>query len=119
MNRRKVGAEYERYAAHFLEKQGYQIIEYNYCCRLGEIDIVARDGRYLVFVEVKYRSDSWKSIMAGRSQEDSVCSSSGIQVLAARSSLVSAKAEEAAAPRARQRIKLRISTPNDFLFSIA
>ena len=58
MNRRKVGAEYERYAAHFLEKQGYQIIEYNYCCRLGEIDIVARDGRYLVFVEVKYRSDS-------------------------------------------------------------
>ena len=48
MNRRKVGAEYERYAAHFLEKQGYQIIEYNYCCRLGEIDIVARDGRLSV-----------------------------------------------------------------------
>ncbi|MEY8426145.1 YraN family protein [Lachnospiraceae bacterium 46-15] len=58
MNRRKVGAEYESYAAHFLEEQGYRIVECNYRCRMGEIDIIAREGRYLVFVEVKYRSDS-------------------------------------------------------------
>ena len=38
-----------------MTEQGYQIIEYNFRCRLGEIDIVARDGAYLVFVEVKYR----------------------------------------------------------------
>lgn len=58
MNRRKVGAEYEERAAHFLEGQGYRIVERNYHCRLGEIDIVAREGGYLVFVEVKYRFDS-------------------------------------------------------------
>ncbi len=38
--------------------RGYEILEYNYRCRLGEIDIIARDGAYLVFCEVKYRSDS-------------------------------------------------------------
>lgn len=58
MNKRKIGAEYEDWAAHFLEEQGYRIVERNYRCRMGEIDIVAREGGYLVFVEVKYRSDS-------------------------------------------------------------
>lgn len=31
-------------------------MEYNYRCRRGEVDLIARDGEYLVFVEVKYRS---------------------------------------------------------------
>lgn len=57
-NRRETGAKYERKAGKFLESQGYEILEYNYRCRLGEIDIIARDGEYLVFCEVKYRSDS-------------------------------------------------------------
>ena len=54
-NKRAVGSRYEAEAAVFLEKLGYKILEQNYRDRLGEIDIVARDGRYLVFVEAKYR----------------------------------------------------------------
>lgn len=55
MNRRAVGTAYERQAGNYLEEQGYRILEYNFRCRSGEIDIIARDGEYLVFVEVKYR----------------------------------------------------------------
>lgn len=54
-NNRKIGTKYERLAGAFLEKQGYEILEYNYRCHTGEIDIIARDGRYLVFCEAKYR----------------------------------------------------------------
>ncbi len=55
-NKRQIGTEMERLAGAYLEKNGYEIIEYNYRCRQGEIDIIARDGEYLVFCEVKYRS---------------------------------------------------------------
>lgn len=54
-NKRQTGAAYEEQAAHFLIKQGFQILERNYRCRQGEIDLIARDGDCLVFVEVKYR----------------------------------------------------------------
>ena len=40
----------------FLEKRGLQIREKNFRCRSGEIDLIAQDERYLVFVEVKYRT---------------------------------------------------------------
>lgn len=56
MNTRKIGTEYEKKATVFLEKQGYQILEHNYRCRMGEIDLIARHEGYLVFVEVKFRS---------------------------------------------------------------
>ena len=55
MNKRKTGQEQEAKAACFLKTQGYQILEQNYRCKRGEIDLVAREGQYLVFVEVKYR----------------------------------------------------------------
>lgn len=58
MNKRAVGTSYEKKVGAFLEQQGYQILEYNYRCRTGEIDIIARDGAYLVFVEVKYRKNA-------------------------------------------------------------
>lgn len=45
-------------AADFLKKQGYCISEINFRCKFGEIDIVATDGEYLCFVEVKYRTSS-------------------------------------------------------------
>ena len=51
-NQRSVGARYEQVAGKYLEQQGYQILQYNYRCRQGEIDIIARDGEYLVFCEV-------------------------------------------------------------------
>ena len=47
-NRRKTGAEYERQAAEFLKSKGYRIVEQNYRCRAGEIDIIAEDHPYLV-----------------------------------------------------------------------
>lgn len=56
MNKRKIGAAYENLAAVYLEKQGYEILERNYRCRSGEIDLIAREKETLVFVEVKYRS---------------------------------------------------------------
>ena len=54
-NKRKLGGSYEDQAASFLQKQGLLILEHNFRCKRGEIDLIARDGRYLVFVEVKYR----------------------------------------------------------------
>ena len=54
-NNRAVGTVYEQIAGTFLEKKGFQILEYNYRCRGGEVDLIARDGAYLVFCEVKYR----------------------------------------------------------------
>lgn len=59
-NKRATGADYERKAAAFLESKGYEILEFNFHCRMGEIDIVAKDGEYLVFVEVKYRENARK-----------------------------------------------------------
>ena len=41
---------------HYLESQGMKILERNFRCRTGEIDLIARDGTCLVFVEVKYRT---------------------------------------------------------------
>ncbi len=55
-NSRAIGADYERQAAQYLETLGYEILARNFRCRLGEVDLVAKDGRYFVFVEVKYRS---------------------------------------------------------------
>src|SRR4051794_11120077 len=44
-------------APQIFRNQGYKIICRNFECALGEIDIIARDGRTLVFVEVKTRVD--------------------------------------------------------------
>ncbi|MBQ8683275.1 MAG: YraN family protein [Clostridia bacterium] len=53
------GAAGEVLAARFLRDKGYTILASNYRCRQGEIDIIATDRRYIVFVEVKTRrSDS-------------------------------------------------------------
>lgn len=45
----------EDQAVKYLKKHGYRIIERNYSCRFGEIDLIAADQRYLLFVEVKLR----------------------------------------------------------------
>lgn len=54
-NNRAAGASYEAYMADYLRARGFVILEQNYRCRQGEIDIIARDGTYLVFIEVKFR----------------------------------------------------------------
>lgn len=56
MDRRKgIGAWGENQAAKYLKKQGYRILERNFACRFGEIDLIAANRAYLVFVEVKLR----------------------------------------------------------------
>lgn len=54
---KRTGLYYETQAAVFLEKRGYQILERNFCCPAGEIDLIAKEGEYLCFVEVKYRRE--------------------------------------------------------------
>lgn len=49
------GSAAERAAADFLRKRGYHVLERNFRCRGGEIDLIALDGGTLVFVEVKAR----------------------------------------------------------------
>ncbi len=55
---RVVGFEAETQAVHALEKNSYRVIERNYSCRVGEIDIIAEKDGFLCFVEVKYRKPS-------------------------------------------------------------
>jgi putative endonuclease len=54
--RQEAGARAEEVAARFLAAQGLEIIARNFRTRLGEIDVVARDGGTLVFVEVRLRT---------------------------------------------------------------
>lgn len=53
---RKTGFAYEQKAAEYLAEKGYRILKQNFYTKFGEIDMIAKDGQYLVFVEVKYRS---------------------------------------------------------------
>ena len=51
----EAGSAGERAAAAFLRERGYHVLEHNFRCRGGEIDLIALDGGTLVFVEVKLR----------------------------------------------------------------
>ncbi len=54
-NRRKFGAENEELAVEFLKNKGFEIIARNFRTPFSEIDIIAKDEKTLVFVEVKAR----------------------------------------------------------------
>ena len=58
MKRKALGELGEKLAREYLKKKGYHILETNFRCREGEIDIVAQDKDYLVFVEVRTRTGS-------------------------------------------------------------
>lgn len=53
--RKSLGRAGEALAAAFLSARGLTIVERNFRCKIGEIDLIAREGRTLVFVEVKTR----------------------------------------------------------------
>lgn len=53
---RNIGDIGENYACRYLEKHGYNIIERNYRCKIGEIDIIARKKNILNFIEVRTKS---------------------------------------------------------------
>jgi putative endonuclease len=55
--RRRLGAEAEARALQWLLAQGATLVEQNYLGRRGEIDLIMRHGEYLVFIEVRYRSE--------------------------------------------------------------
>ena len=56
LNKRELGTKKEQTAAKYLISNGIDIICMNFRCRIGEIDIIGKDGDFLVFFEVKYRS---------------------------------------------------------------
>ena len=47
----------EKYAAGFLQRKGFHILRRNFHSRFGEIDIIAEDGKHILFVEVKTRRE--------------------------------------------------------------
>lgn len=57
---RELGASAEIEAARYLSSHGFKIIEKNFSSKTGEIDIIARDGESIVFIEVKARSSEKK-----------------------------------------------------------
>ncbi len=57
MDARELGAFGEEKATRYLRRKGYRIMERNFRCRQGEIDIIARRREILAFVEVKLRRD--------------------------------------------------------------
>jgi putative endonuclease len=58
MNESEKGASYERLALNYLRRHGLQLVERNFRCRLGEVDLILRDKTCLVFVEVRYRASN-------------------------------------------------------------
>lgn len=55
---REQGLYTENLACQFLENKGFKLIEKNFNCRLGEIDLIMKDNDNLVFVEVRYRRNN-------------------------------------------------------------
>lgn len=85
-NKRALGEYYESLAVDYLKKQGLRILQRNYRVRSGEIDIIASDGEYLVFVEVKYRrtGDSGSSLCAVDAAKQRIISRTALHYLTTR-----------------------------------
>jgi putative endonuclease len=56
--RQRQGQQFEQLALRYLQGQGLLLLARNYCCRVGELDLVLRERDTLVFVEVRYRRQS-------------------------------------------------------------
>ncbi|MBZ5667828.1 MAG: YraN family protein [Acidobacteriia bacterium] len=56
--RKELGRKGDEKALRFLKKRGYRIIERNYVCKMGEMDIIAKEKDTLVFIEVKTRTST-------------------------------------------------------------
>lgn len=55
MNKREIGTFYEEAVCEYLKQNGIWIVERNFRCHQGEVDIIGKEGDCLVFFEVKYR----------------------------------------------------------------
>ncbi len=58
MEQKELGKKGEELALRFLKKKGYRFIEKNYVCKMGEMDIIAKEKDTLVFIEVKTRTST-------------------------------------------------------------
>jgi putative endonuclease len=58
MQKKELGKKGEELALRFLKKKGYRIIEKNYICKMGEMDIIAKEKDTLAFIEVKTRTST-------------------------------------------------------------
>ena len=58
MDKKSLGNKGEDFAAEYYKKLGFTVTAQNYTCRGGEIDIIAENGEYIIFVEVKTRSQN-------------------------------------------------------------
>jgi len=54
-SKKDTGNQAETAACNYLQRQGLKLVERNYLCKRGEIDLIMRDGKNTVFVEVRYR----------------------------------------------------------------
>ncbi len=68
MNIGKTGLDGERRVANYLRNKGYTVIKQNYYSRFGEIDIIAENSEYILFVEVKTRKEN--SLVSGAEAVD-------------------------------------------------
>ena len=60
MGKAETGKRGELAVARYLREHGYTVLTANYCCRFGEIDIIAEDETYICFVEVKTRGEGMR-----------------------------------------------------------
>jgi len=58
MQKKELGKKGEEVALPFLKKNGYRIVERNYVCKMGEVDIIAKEKDTLAFIEVKTRTSN-------------------------------------------------------------
>lgn len=58
MQKKELGKRGEEIAIRFLKQKGYRIVEKNYSCKMGEMDIIAIEKDTLVFIEVKTRTST-------------------------------------------------------------
>jgi len=60
LDKQSLGKNGEEYTAHIIQEAGLRLIELNYRCPKGEMDIIARDAETLVFIEVRTRRSSYR-----------------------------------------------------------
>lgn len=51
------GSEVEQLACDYLQARGLQLIQRNFSCRYGEVDLIMKEGDTIVFIEVRYRKN--------------------------------------------------------------
>ncbi len=57
-NSKQTGQQAEDSACRYLMSQGFALVERNYCCARGEIDLIMKDNSTTVFIEVRFRRDT-------------------------------------------------------------